>query len=295
MPTDNGAPARLPWPRIAWFGALWIVLFFQVIVTMVKEWASDESMGHGFFVPLVVGYLVWQRRDRLMRIQPKPHWFGCVIVVFGFVCLVAGLLGADFFVMRMGLLATLYGILLSTVGMPVIRALAFPLLLLLFMIRIPLFIYSQITFPLQIFASSVAEKLLSLIGIPVLREGNVLELPSQRLSVVEACSGIRSLISLGFLSLVYGYFFENSNRIRIALFVLTVPIAILANALRVTLTGILSEVNPQLAEGVYHSLEGWVIFMVAMVSLLATHRIITLVVGRVSRNRPGAASAAKED
>ena len=294
MTTDTAAPARLSWPKVAWFGALWITLFFQVIVVMVKEWASDESMGHGFFVPLVAGYLVWQRRDQLMRIKCRPHWFGCVVVAFGFVCLVTGLLGADFFVMRMGLLATLYGILLATVGMPVIRALAFPLLLLLFMIRIPLFIYSQITFPLQIFASSVAESLLSLIGIPVLREGNVLELPSQRLSVVEACSGIRSLISLGFLSLVYGYFFENNRWIRVALFILTIPIAILANALRVTLTGILSEIDTKLAEGVYHSLEGWVIFMVALVSLLAAHRIITLAVRIIARKQQSVALAAKE-
>ena len=295
IPKEITAPTRLPWPKIVWFGALWIALFFQVIVVMAKEWASDESMGHGFFVPLVAGYIVWQRRGELVRIEPRPHWFGCVIVAFGFVCLTAGLLGADFFATRIGLLATLYGILLSTVGMPVIRALAFPLLLLLFMIRIPLFIYSQITLPLQIFASSVAEIVLTLVGIPVLREGNVLELPSQRLSVVEACSGIRSLISLSFLSLVYGYFFENNRWIRIALFLSTIPIAIFANALRVALTGILSEVNTKLAEGVYHSLEGWVIFMIALVSLLATHRIFTSIARRIARNHPSASPAAKEE
>lgn len=158
-----------------------------------------------------------------------------------------------------------------------VKALAFPLFLLLFMIRMPLFIYSQITFPLQIFASSMAEHTLSLIGIPVLRDGNVLELASQRLSVVEACSGIRSLLSLSFLSLVYGHFFDSRGWMKWVLLVFTIPIAILANAMRVTLTGILSEWNKEFAQGAYHTFEGWVIFMVALSAMVALHFLINRV------------------
>ena len=126
------------------------------------------------------------------------------------------------------------------------------------------------------------------LGIPVLREGNVLELASQRLNVVEACSGIRSLLSLGFLGLVYGYFFESKMWIRVALVVATVPIAIVANGLRVTITGILSELNKDYAEGLFHTMEGWVIFMVALVALLILHQVLI----RVSRlaNRKKAAA-----
>ena len=140
-------------------------------------------------------------------------------------------------------------------------------------------VYQTITFPLQLFASQVAATVLDLIGIPVLRDGNVLELPSQKLSVVEACSGIRSLLSLSFLSLVYGYFFERRLSLRAALLLLTIPIAIVANAGRVTLAGILSEYNPDLAHGFMHTAQGWVIFMVALVALVAAHKTI----GRIFR------------
>jgi exosortase len=135
-------------------------------------------------------------------------------------------------------------------------------------------IYNQITFPLQIFASRVAETVLNGIGIPVLRDGNVLELASQKLSVAEACSGIRSLLSLTFLSLVYAFFFDKKVWMRWALLIGTIPIAILANAGRVTMTGILSEVNTELAHGFFHSLEGWIIFLIALVMLVSLHLII---------------------
>jgi exosortase len=178
---------------------------------------------------------------------------------------------------------------LATCGIQVFRVLAFPLLLLLFMIRIPQFIYGQITFPLQILASQFAEFSLSVLGIPVLREGNVLELASQKLNVVEACSGIRSLLSLTFLALVYGYFFETKKWIRTVLFLSTIPIAIFANGLRVTLTGVLSEVNKDYAEGVFHTMEGWVIFMVALVALLTLHQVL-LRLARLSKRKAAAAN-----
>jgi exosortase len=152
--------------------------------------------------------------------------------------------------------------------------LAFPLLLLPFMIPIPAIIYNRITFPLQIFASTVAENVLNFIHIPTLREGNVLELPSQKLDVAEACSGIRSLLSLTFLSLVYAYFFDRRVWMRGVLFLATIPIAILANAGRVTLTGVLSEMNPDLAKGFSHELEGWIIFLIALGLLIALHAIL---------------------
>jgi exosortase len=173
-------------------------------------------------------------------------------------------------------------------GTALIRELLFPLLLLPFMIPIPTVIYNQLTFPLQLFASRVAETVLGLVGIPVLRDGNVLELASQKLSVAEACSGIRSLLSLTFLSLVYAYFFDGRVWMRWVLFFLTIPIAIIANAGRVTITGMLSEVNPELARGFFHSLEGWIIFMIALVLLLMTHQLISRIPGlRRQKEQPG--------
>jgi exosortase len=149
------------------------------------------------------------------------------------------------------------------------------------MVPIPAIIYNQITFPMQLFASQVADSTLSLFGIPVLREGNILELASQRLNVVEACSGIRSLLSLSFLSLVYAYFFDKKVWMRPVLLVATLPIASVANASRVALTGLVSEYNAELAEGIFHYASGWVIFMVALVILIAFHQVINWVSRRL--------------
>ena len=132
-------------------------------------------------------------------------------------------------------------------GTQAVRILSLPLFLLVFMIPIPAIVFNQLTFPLQLFASEMAEWALSMFGIPVLREGNILELPSQTLSVVEACSGIRSLLSLSFLAVVYGYFFDPRPWMRFVLLVAAIPIALFANASRVTITGLLSEYDPDLA------------------------------------------------
>jgi exosortase len=171
-------------------------------------------------------------------------------------------------------LVSLAGIVLFLGGTRMMKALAFPLFLLLFMIPIPSMIYARITLPLQLFASAVAENILALLGIPVLRDGNVLELASQRLSVVEACSGIRSLLSLSFLSLVYGYFFDRKAWMRWVLLAATIPIAIAANATRVTLTGLISEYRTDLAEGFFHTVEGLVLFGVSLALLVTFHQAV---------------------
>jgi exosortase len=288
-PAASTQPPGVNWASVAWFGLLTILLFAPVIRDMFKEYAKDESMGHGFFVPIVAGYMIWQRRDELAATKLRPHWSGWVLCLGGFFLLMLGTFGAEFALMRAGLMLTVYGVVLAACGPPVFRLLAFPLLLLLFMIRIPQFLYGQITFPLQILASQFAEFTLSLLGIPVLREGNVLELASQKLNVVEACSGIRSLLSLAFLSLIYGYFAESRRWIRAVLFVATIPIAIFANGIRVTITGILSEVKPEYAEGAFHTMEGWIIFMVALVGLLVLHKLLTWSL-RLARRKEGSAN-----
>lgn len=268
------AAASMPWLPIAWFLGLLIVLFFPVLKVMVKEWSSNEDMGHAFFVPVVAGYIVWQSRQKLLSQPLKPFWPAIILVIWGFCQMLLGFMGADFFIARTAFLVSLIGVIWTMAGTQALYVLAFPLFLLLFMIRIPLFVYQQITFPLQIFASQAATWCLQLIGIPVLRDGNVLELPSQRLEVIEACSGIRSLLSLSFLSLAYAHFFDRRKWMKVVLFLATIPIAIAANASRVAITGILSEYKKEWAEGAYHTFEGWVIFMIALFGLLAFHRLI---------------------
>jgi len=272
----------MPWAAFAWFAALLLVCYAPVLLRLVRQWAGDADMGHGFFVPVLAGYIAWQKRGELLSQAPSPNWWGLLVVAYGALQLFLATLGAELFLARMAFIISLAGVVLVMGGVRSLRILAFPLFLLCFMVPIPAIIYSQITFPLQLFASQVAASALSFLGIPVLREGNILELASQRLNVVEACSGIRSLLSLSFLSLVYAYFFDNKVWMRPVLLVATLPIAVVANASRVTLTGLVSEYNTELAEGIFHYASGWVIFMVALVILVAFHQFVNWICRRLS-------------
>ncbi|MBX9603910.1 MAG: exosortase/archaeosortase family protein [Bryobacteraceae bacterium] len=293
LPESAASPETraFPWTSVAWFLALVALCYAPMLQRLALQWSTDEDVGHGFFVPVVAAYIAWQRRDELLARRWTPSYWGIPLILWGAFQSWVGTLGAELFLQRTAILFTLAGIVTAIGGFALLRALSFPLALLIFMVPIPAVIYGQITLPLQLFASSVAETSLNLIGIPVIRDGNVLELPSQKLSVVEACSGIRSLLSLSFLSLVYAYFFDKKVWMRGALLVATVPIAIIANAGRVTITGVLSEYSPDLAKGVFHELEGWVIFVVALLMLVLTHQVINRLWTRFGKEKPGAVSA----
>jgi exosortase len=281
LPGQVPVEARtISWPAIAWFGILLIGAYFPILSKLVVQWSSDDDVSHGFFVPVVAGYIAWTRREKLLRMEWKPAWWGVAILVWAGLQAYLGMLGAELFLQRTAFLESLLGMLLVLGGTALIRELAFPLLLLPFMIPLPTVVYNQITFPLQLFASAVAEKSLDILNIPVLRDGNILELASQKLSVAEACSGIRSLLSLSFLSLVYAYFFDRKVWMRWVLLIATIPIAIIANAARVTLTGWFSEIDPSLAEGFFHEAEGWVIFVVALTILVVFHQLLNWVYRR---------------
>ena len=278
---------QFAWPELAWFAALAVACYAPVLLALVRQWGDDPDMSHGFFVPVVAAYIVWQRREELLAMRAEPNWWGLAVVAWGAVQLWLGTLAVELFLTRTAFVITLIGAVWLLCGTRILRALAFPLLLCFFMVPIPAVIYNSLTFKLQLVASSLAEHALDILSVPVLREGNVLVLPNQTLSVVEACSGIRSLLSLTFLSLVYGYFFETKRWIRFALFLATIPIAIVANGSRVTLAGVLTQIKPELAEGAYHEASGWVIFMVALAILMVFHQVIlrTLRFVQVWRNR----------
>jgi exosortase len=258
----------------AWFLVLLLACYAPLLAGLTRQWATDPDMSHGFFVVPVVAYIVWRRRGELAAIQPAPNRGGIAIVAWGAAQMLLGTLAAQVFVARTAFLVSLAGAVLFLGGTRALKTLAFPLLLLAFLFPLPAMIYARVTLPLQIFASAGAETVLNWIGIPVLRDGNILELPHERLSVVEACSGIRSLLSLSFLSLVYAYFFDRRVGMRWVLLAATVPIAIAANAARVTLMGILGEYRADLAHGVFHLFEGWALFVVALGLLIAVHRLL---------------------
>jgi len=265
---------RLPWAAIAWFSALLIACYAPLLWGVVRQWATAEDMSHGFFVPLVAGYIAWRKRGELAAIKPAPNYWGLMLAAWGGVQMVLGTLAAQVFLAETAFLVSLAGVVLFLGGTRALKILAFPLFLLAFMFPIPAIVYAHVTLPLQLFASSIAETILNALGVPVLRDGNVLELASQRLSVVEACSGIRSLVSLAFLALVYAYFFDRRVWMRWLLLAATVPIAIAANAARVTLMGLIGEYRTDLAQGFMHLAEGWVLFVTALALLVLFHRAV---------------------
>ncbi len=284
-PSTQASPpvTRFEWQPIVWFGALLILCYATILYRMGLQWATDENMGHGFFVPLVAGFIVWQRRDKLAELPLRSNPWGLVLVILAALQAIVATLGAELFTARLAFLIALVGVILYIGGAAWIRALAFPLFLLLFMIPIPAIIYAQLTLRLQMLASELGEIMIGWMGIPVLRAGNTLQLPSQTLDIAEACSGIRSLLSLGFLSLVYAYFMDKRVWMRWALLLATIPIAIGANGIRVALTGLLSEVNTELAQGLFHETEGYIVFIVALLALIVTHRLLSVIAKRVNR------------
>lgn len=274
-PLSRPSPAGWQrWAPLAGVAVLLLVAYAPVLLRLAQQWNSDDDMGHGFFVPVISAYIIWQLRGKLKELPVRPNRWGLAILLYSAVQLYIATVGAELFLARTAFVISLFGIVLFLFGSLWLRTLLFPLGLLFLMVPIPAVIYNRITFPLQLLASETASSALSALGIPVLREGNIMELANRRLSVVEACSGIRSLLSLSFLSLVYGYFMEKKIWRRVVLFLATVPIAIVANASRVTMTGLLTEYKPELAEGFFHSASGWVIFMVALMILLAFHRLL---------------------
>lgn len=276
-PPTVPASTKISWQSLIWFGALLIVCYAPILYRMAVQWATDENMGHGFFVPFVAGFIAWQRRDELLAAPRKPNGWGLFLVVFAAAEALAATLGAELFTARLAFVIALFGVILYLGGTKWLKVLLFPLLLLLFMIPIPAIIYAALTLKLQMLASQLGETLISAAGIPVLRAGNTLTLPSQTLDIAEACSGIRSLLSLAFLSLVYAYFADKRVWMRWVLLALTVPIAIAANGIRVAFTGILSEVNTKLAQGLYHETEGFIVFVIALIALILSHSVLKFI------------------
>ena len=285
-PPAPQAPAstqKVAWQPVAWFGALLLLCYAPILYRMAWQWATDENMGHGFFVPVVAGFIIWQRRGALLATPMRPNNWGLVLVVWAALEAIAATLGAELFTARLAFVIALFGVVLYLGGKDWLKILFFPLALLLFMIPIPAIIYAQLTLRLQTLASELGELMIGWMGIPVLRAGNTLQLPSQTLDIAEACSGIRSLLSLGFLSLIYAYFMDKRVWMRWALLAATIPIAIGANGVRVAITGWLSEHNTKLAQGAYHETEGYIVFIVALVALIATHRILGFAANKLKK------------
>jgi exosortase len=264
-----------------------VYLYGSIFSRLASQWSHDANFSHGFFVPAFALYVLWDRRETLARVDRQPAWSGLWLLLSGLLCLIVGVTGAELYLSRVSIVPVLGGLVVLFLGWRFLRAAAFPWLFLLLMIPPPALVFNQITFPLQIFASEAAANLLPLLGVPVLREGNVIHLPAMALEVAEACSGIRSLMSLVTLAVMYGYVLENRRSVRVLLVLAAVPIAVAANSLRIVGTGLLVQYwDPDKAEGFFHTFSGWIIFVVSILLLFAVRRIFHLILDR-GINRPG--------
>ena len=263
---------------VVWFTillSLLVLLYASVLKLLVAQWWTDPNYGHGFFVPLFSGYILWHQRERWTKSEIEPSNFGLLVMLGAVALLFIGSLGAELFTSRFSLLVLIAGIILFLAGWKMLRAVAFPLAFLIFMIPIPVIIYNQITFPLQLIASRLATVWLEVVGVPVLHDGNVLVLSNLSLEVAEACSGIRSLMSLIALAVAYGHLAEPRRWVRYALVVLMVPSAIVTNAMRIMGAGVLAhKFGPQAAEGFLHQFSGWVVFLATLVLIFLCHWIL---------------------
>lgn len=273
-------PERKPplWQAAVLAGLL-LWMYLPILTRLVSQWWSDPNFSHGFFVPLFSAFVIWQERSRFAMVRVHPSWSGLLLLVAGLGLLVLGQMGAEIFLSRVSLLVVLAGLVILFVGWSFFRELLFPWAFLFLMIPIPTIVFNQITFPLQILASKVASTVLPWMGVPVLREGNVIILPAMALEVAEACSGIRSLMSLLTLAVIYGYLMEHKNGIRVLLALSSVPIAVAANSFRIVGTGLLVQYwDPAKAQGFFHEFSGWLIFVISLLMLYALHRVVRIFV-----------------
>jgi exosortase len=262
-----------------------LLLYASVIKGLVVQWWTDADYSHGFFVPLFSGYILWHERKRWTKTEIKPSNFGFLVMLGAIGLLLLGSLGAELFTSRFSLLILLAGMILFLAGSKMLRAVSFPLGYLMWMTPIPVIIYNQITFPLQLIASRLATAGLELLQVPVLRDGNILILSNYSLEVVEACSGIRSLMTLMALAVAYGYLVSPRRWVRYVLAGLMVPIAIITNAIRIMGAGILARhYGPAAAEGFLHEFSGWAIFLVGLVLMFGSYGVLRQIADR--RNKP---------
>jgi exosortase len=271
-------PAKI-WGAAAVLVLLLVAIYFRIAGKLIFDWYDLPDYSHGFLVPLFSLYIMWETRETIRQTPVRQSWSGVPLIVLGACVVILGVYGADLFLSRISFLILAGGLIWTFLGRAMLKVLRFPLLILLLAIPFPEIVFNKITFPLQLLASDLASAILPLFHVPVLHEGNVIELPVMKLEVAEACSGIRSLMSLFTLAVFYGYFLENTIWRRVVLAFASVPIAVAANAARIVGTGLCVQYwDPEKAMGFFHEFSGWVMFVISLSCLYLVHRIMRLVV-----------------
>jgi len=259
---------------VAAFG-LFFLVFYPDYPELVDKWSKSSDDSHGFLVPLISTYLIWQLRDALRAEEWRSFGWGLVILIASMLIYVVSFAGAIAVISRAMIVCGLVGLILYVFGRRIFSIVAFPVCFLLFMIPVPDSIHQLLAFPLQLFASWVSAALIDVIGIPVLREGNMLYFVQTQLEVAEACSGLRSMMSFIMLSCLFAYMMKGNWWKRLVIFFSAIPLALLANIVRVTGTGILSHfIGGKAAQGFLHDFSGLAVFVFGFVLLLIEFQVL---------------------
>ncbi len=255
--------------------AAFLLVYLPIIYELIKEWYSDPNYSHGFLIPVISAYLIWRKRQELIDIQKSISGSGLILIIVGIILFILGNAGAEYFTVRFSMIVVLFGLVLYYLGTNLIRRVWFEILFLLFMIPVPYVIYFSAAFPMQLMASKVSVFLLNGLGMPVIRQGNIIHLANQSLEVAEACSGLRSLISLLALGAIYSYLSQRQLIGKILLFLSTIPIAVVGNIFRVFLTSIIVySFEADITSEPIHSLMGASVFVISFILLFICGAII---------------------
>lgn len=247
------------------------------LIKLVDDWETLPAYTHGFLVPIISIFLVYLERKRLEALSDRPSGWGIVLGVLGVVSLLVGTWSGLYYLQQFSILLLVSGIVTGYWGLKTLKTVRFAVLYLLFMIPLPYIVFNSIAFPLQMIAARGASHILNWIDIPVFREGNIINLPHLSLGVVKACSGIQSLISLLAISVLLTRLAPLTGLPAVLFNLSVIPIAVVANMLRIAVTGILGySVNVRLAEGFFHMFSGWILFVVAFLILVVEIKTIRM-------------------
>ncbi|MBI5041296.1 MAG: VPLPA-CTERM-specific exosortase XrtD [Gammaproteobacteria bacterium] len=249
---------------------------YPSLLNMVRRWDSSEEYGYGYMIPFITLFLIWQRKDKLASVEFKGSWGGVLLLLLGSLVLFVGQISTLHSITQYGYLIALIGGAYALLGREALKIIFMPLLLLFLMVPLPAFLFNNLSSQLQLISSEIGVAVIRMFGLSVYLEGNVIDLGTYKLQVVEACSGLRYLFPLVSLSIIAAYFYKDAIWKRVVLILSSIPITVLMNSFRIGVIGVLVEYGgPEQAEGFLHDFEGWVVFMGCVAVLVGEMWLLT--------------------
>jgi exosortase len=268
---------KASWPWLIATFAAFAFTYYAIFIGLWQDWSTDDNYSHGFLVPLVSAYFLYTRREDILSVEINPSLLGAGLLLIGVLQYMAGYIAVEYFTMRTSIIPVLCGIVLLFMGFRALKALALPILYLIFMIPVPYIIYNSISFSLKLYVTEISVAIIKLMGVVVLNDGNILHFPDVTLEVADACSGMRSLISLAAMGTAFAFLRPFATWKRVVLIVSTLPIAVATNIFRVVVTGLLCQyVSTKAAEGYFHEFAGITVYSVALILLFALSSLLSM-------------------